>query len=274
MFVESNGLGYFVPGNIDSTKAAAIFATRRGGVSRGAGVGSLNFGSFSGKYDTPENVRKNYETVALELGFSVNNIIHATQRHTADILTADESLRGCGLPLPGDYIFDAMVTNVPGIVLTARSADCVPILFYDGGNRAVGAAHCGWRGTALGLQIKTARKMRELYGTDLRKLKAAVGPCISKCCYEVSADVYESFADSLGSEINRFFESKSLGAEQKYMCDLKAVNKFLLTRELDESNIEISENCTCCEPDLFYSHRRDGENRGTHAAFISIRENI
>lgn len=269
--------------NIDNKKAAAIFTTRLGGVSKEARLSSLNLGSFSGKHDKAENVRKNYELTACELGFSVNNVIYAHQRHTDDILVADESflravrantVRPCALPLPDNYIYDAMVTNIPGIMLTARSADCVPILFYDGENGAIGAAHCGWRGTAAGLQIKTARKMREIYGSNLSKLKAAVGPCISKCCYEVSAyDVYDTFVNIFGEDIKAFFESRIIGGvplEGKYMCDLKAINKFLLLRELDGANIEISGHCTCCEPDLFYSYRRDGADCGTHAAFIGL----
>lgn len=271
MIIEkNNNVKYFVPKNIDNKKAAAIFMTRLGGVSGtlGDSLHSLNLGSFREKNDKAENVRKNYEIIAQELGFSVNNIIYAHQKHTDNILIADKSFFRSPLPLPDDYIFDAMVTNIPGIVLTARSADCVPVLFYDDENQAIGAAHCGWRGTLQELQVKTARKMRELYSTDLRKLKAAIGPCISKCCYEVSADVYDNFINKLGSDMKIFFESKPA---QKYMCDLKAINQFLLMRKLSLENIEISENCTCCEPDLFYSHRRDGEYRGTHAAFISIK---
>jgi len=270
---KNNNLEYLVPENINNRKAAAIFATRLGGVSEGDTVGSLNLNDFNGKYDKAENVEKNYEIIARELSFSVNNIIYARQRHTDNILVADESFLADaqGLPLlhlPDNYIFDAMVTNIPGIVLTARSADCVPVLFYDGENGAIGAAHCGWRGTIQGLQVKTARRMRELYGADMRNLKAAIGPCISKCCYEVSAEFYDNFLNELGEEIKQFFEHKT---DNKYMCDLKSINKFLLLRELDGGNIEISGNCTCCEPDLFYSHRRDGENRGGHAAFITLK---
>ena len=262
---KSNGVEYLVPGNIDGDKAAAVFATRLGGVSEGATVGSLNL--TLSKYDKLENVRENYAIIARECGFSVNNIIYAHQGHTDKILVAD-GLAWAGLPLPDDCVYDAMVTNVPGLVLTARSADCVPILYYDGENLAIGAAHCGWRGTVHGLQVKTARKMREIYGTDLKGLKAAIGPCISKCCYEVSDDVYDSFVRELGGEAEAFFTRGKLPG--KYMCDLKAVNKFMLARELGEDNIEIAGNCTCCEPGLFYSHRRDGENRGGHAAFITV----
>ena len=267
--VTSGDLAYFTPKNIDSNKVAAIFSTRLGGVSDStAAVASLNLGNFGVKHDNPENVRKNYEIISSVLDFSVNNIIYAHQRHTDNILIAD-SLIFPALPLPADCIYDAMVTNIPGIVLTARSADCVPILFCDEYNNAIGTAHCGWRGTVMGLQVKTAKKMRELYGSDLSKLKVAIGPCISKCCYEVSAEFYNEFVNTLGEQIKVYFSAAS---KEKYMCDLKSINKFLLHEGgLDKDSIEISQNCTCCEPDLFYSHRRDGENRGTHAAFICLK---
>ena len=265
---KNNSLEYFVPENINGKKAAAVFATRLGGVSEGCAVGSLNLTGFGGKYDKAENVKKNYGIIAGELGFSVNNIIYAHQKHTDNILVADEKFLGSPLPLPDNYIFDAMVTNVPGLVLTAKTADCAPVLFYDGENGAVGAAHCGWRGTVQGLQIKTALKMREIYGTDLKKLKAAVGPCISKCCYEVSGEFHDNFVNKLGGAIKEFFVCKPDG---KYMCDLKSINRYILMRELNGGNIEISDNCTCCEPGLFYSYRRDGENRGGHAAFIALK---
>ena len=266
---EHGNMVYFTPENMDTNKITAVFSTRISGVSDIAPtVNSLNLGSFIGKHDKPENVRKNYEIIAGTLGFSVNNIIYAHQCHTDNILIADDFVPSA-LPLPNDCIYDAMVTNTPGIVLTARSADCVPILFYDEDNNAIGAAHCGWRGTVIGLQAKTAKKMHQLYGSNLNNLKVAVGPCISKCCYEVSAEFYSEFVNTLGEQIKLYF---TVAQKNKYMCDLKSINKFLLCNAgLNEVNIEISQSCTCCEPSLFYSHRRDGENRGTHAAFICLK---
>ena len=232
---------------------------------------NLNLG-FKKEYDAAENVEKNYKIIADALGFSVNNIIYAHQKHTDNIMVCDkiflENNKNNMLPLPDDYIYDATVTDIPGILLTVRTADCAPILFWDEENNAVGAAHCGWRGTINKLQVKTALKMRETYGTDLRILKAAIGPCISKCCYEVSDDFYENFANTLGERVKIYFEEKPDG---KYMCDLKGVNKMLLSDFLDEENIEVSQNCTCCEKDRFFSYRRQGEHMGSHASFIGVK---
>ena len=237
---------------------------------------NINLG-FKKEYDAAEieNVRKNYEIIADNLGFSVNNIIYAHQKHTDNILTCDEKFlennKNNMLPLPDNYIYDAVITNIPGVLLTVRTADCAPVLFWDGKNN-IGAAHCGWRGTIQKLQVKTALKMREVYGTDFRDLKIAIGPCISKCCYEVSEDFYRNFIDILGDCVKIYFKEKP-GSHGKYMCDLKGINKTLLLELLgiDEDNIEISERCTCCERG-FFSHRRQGENRGTHASFIGIKQ--
>jgi len=177
-----------------------------------------------------------------------------------------------------------MITDIPGILLTVRTADCVPVLFWDEENNAVGAAHCGWRGTVQKLQVKTVLKMRELYGTDPKNLKAAIGPCISKCCYEVSEDFYKNFVNTLGERVRIYFEPvgdahpgvPQKSEQKKYMCDLKGINKMLLLEgdhigsSLREDNIEISQSCTCCE-EAFYSHRRQGENRGTHVSFIGVK---
>ena len=255
-----------------------LFAARLGGVSGGNDKNSplynLNLG-FK-EYDAAENVGKNYKIIADSLGFSVNNIIYAHQRHTDNILICDEKFLNNNinnmLPLPDNYIYDAMVTDIPGILLSVRTADCAPVLFWGENFKeksgATGAAHCGWKGTLQKLQVKTVLKMREVYGADLNNLKAAIGPSISKCCYEVSEDFYKNFVDTLGGRVKIYFEEKAGG---KYMCDLKGINKMLLCDILDEKNIEVSQNCTCCEENLFFSHRRQGEYRGSHAAFIGIK---
>jgi YfiH family protein len=274
--VKRGDLEYFVPENIkapETNGVRLIFAARPGGVSgdnnKNSPLYSLNLG-FKDEYDLVENVENNYKIIADTLGFSVNNIIYAHQKHTDNILICDENfLKNIMFPLPDNYIYDAMITDIPGILLSVRTADCVPILFWDEENNAVGAAHCGWKGTLVSLQVKTVLKMREVYGTDLKTLKVVTGSSISKCCYEVSEDFYKDFINTLGMRVQIYFTEKDCG---KYMCDLKGINKMLLLDVLDEKNIVISQNCTYCEEDLFFSHRRQGEYRGSHAAFIGIKD--
>jgi copper oxidase (laccase) domain-containing protein len=94
-----------------------------------------------------------------------------------------------------------------------------------------------------------------------------MGPCIKKCCYEVSDEFKADFVNALGGCAGEYFTQKSGG---KHMCDLPGINMMLLSDVIGEKNIEAAKNCTCCEKDLFFSHRRQGEQRGTHAAFIGI----
>ena len=271
--LEKRGdLEYFVPCNINGDKTAAIFSTRLGGVSGGddnSPLRSMNL-AFNKKYDNPENTEKNYKIIADTFGFSVNNIIYTRQGHTDNILICDKKFSETKkFPMPDEYIYDAMITDIPEILLSVRTADCVPVLFWDKEHNAVGAAHCGWRGTLQKLQQKTALKMSEVFGTSLNNLQIAIGPCISKCCYEVSEEFYINFTETLGERVKIYFKEKG---SKKYMCDLKGINKMLLFDIISENNINISPNCTCCEENKFFSHRRQGENRGSQSSFIGLRK--
>ncbi len=91
---------------------------------------------------------------------------------------------------------DALITNVPGLLLVVRTADCLPVLLIDEAHRAVGSVHCGWRGTRGRILERAIEAMRGAYGTDPASLLAALGPCIGPCCYEVGPEVRASFAEA------------------------------------------------------------------------------
>jgi len=228
---------------------------------------------FTAGLDFALNARESYEAAAGALGFFVGDVICAHQRHTDNVLLCDRGFleeNKDRLPLPEGFVYDAMVTDVPGVLLSVRSADCVPALFWDGEHGAVGAAHCGWRGTLQKLQQKTALEMQKLYKTDLGHLRVAMGPCIQKCCYEVSGEFRENFLRVLGGRVEPYFAPKGGG---KHMCDLPGINVGLLSELFggeNIGNIEVSKHCTCCG-EGFFSHRRQGERRGTHAAFIGLK---
>lgn len=90
--------------------------------------------------------------------------------------------------------YDAFVTNVPGIALGARTADCVPVLLFDPENRAIAAVHSGWKGTVLKIAASTLKRMNGLYGTDAHKVRAVIGPCIGPESFQVGSEVAEKFA--------------------------------------------------------------------------------
>lgn len=215
-----------------------------------------------------ENVLENYRRIADSLDFRRENIVRVEQRHTDKIIAVNEEM----LTASRDIIrlsdeADALVTDIKGVVLSVRTADCVPILMHDPENRAIAAIHAGWRGTFAQIAPKTIRRMTALYGTNPANLQVAIGPAIGRCCYEVSHEIFEDFLAKHGNKIKDFFTFPSNG---KPKCDLKAMNAAFIA-ETGVLNISTSPLCTRCNPRLFFSHRRSNEKRGTMSAFIGLR---
>lgn len=236
------------------------FTTRHGGVSEGY-LSSLNLGIHRG--DKPENVRRNYEILGEALGFDVNNLVFTRQTHTNIVRVAGAENRGEGLDREVEPECDALVTDTPGLVLAAFTADCTPILLHDPVTGAVGAVHAGWRGTVADIAGNAVRAMEENFGSRPENIRAAIGPNIGVCCFETHEDVPNAVRAVLGEAAEGFIVS----AGEKFRVDLKGVNAALL-RRAGVRNIEISCDCTACRPDLFWSHRRVGNDRGSLAAII------
>lgn len=240
------------------------FSTRRGGVSRGA-LSSLNLGTHRG--DDPENVVKNYEILGKSLGFSPEDTVFTRQLHGNIVMPVGRKDRGVGLFRPVEPERDGLVTNEPGVVLTIFTADCTPILFYDPVARCVGGVHAGWRGTAAGIAARAVETMVRQYGSNPANIRAAIGPCISQCCFETDRDVPEAMRTELGADA----EAAIQGRGPKYHVDLKAINTIWL-RRAGVKEIDVCHDCTACQPDRFWSHRIVGGNRGSLAAVIRLPE--
>lgn len=236
------------------------FTTRFGGVSEGH-LASLNLGIHRG--DRPENVRKNYEILGGALGLDIRELVFTRQTHTNIVRVVDASNCGEGLFREVEPECDALVTNTPGVVLAAFTADCTPILLHDPVTGAVGAVHAGWRGTVADIAGNAVRAMCENFGAKPEDIRAAIGPNIAQCCFETHADVPEAVRAVLGEEA----EALILPAGEKFRVDLKGVNAALLRRAGVEQ-LEVSSDCTACRPDRFWSHRRVGNARGSQAAII------
>ena len=239
------------------------FTTRYGGVSRGH-LSSLNLGIHRG--DQPENVRKNYEILGEALGFDIGDLVFTRQTHTNLVRVVDGSNRGEGLDREVEPECDALVTNTPGVTLAAFTADCTPILLHDPVTGAVGAVHAGWRGTVADIAGNAVRAMCENYGSQPQNICAAIGPNIGVCCFETDEDVPAAVRAVLGPDAEGFI----VPAGEKFRVDLKGVNAALL-RRAGVTRIDISCDCTACNPDRFWSHRRVGNDRGSLAAII-VRE--
>ena len=173
-----------------------------------------------------------------------------------------------GLDEPEPWQADGLVTDIPGVTLAVYSADCLPILLYDPVRRVVGAVHAGWRGTALGIAAKAVERMVDCYGCDRLDILAAVGPGISKCCFETHEDVPNAMTEAMGAAALSSIEVLPTG---KFHVDLKGLNaKRLESAGLAPEHIAVSADCTCCLPEKYWSHRYTHGERGSQAAMIAI----
>ena len=243
-----------------------FFAMRRGGVSEGC-FESLNFSYTRG--DDPEAVTENFRRAAQHIGGDINCIVCTEQTHTSNIRRVTKSDRGKGVVIPRDYTdTDGLVTDEHGIILTVFTADCVPVMFADPVKHVIATAHSGWKGTAARICEKMVDIMTEEYGCNAGDILCAVGPCICRNCYEVSYDVAERFMKEFPEYKERIMTDKGGG---KYLLDLKETNRIILSGAgIDPAHIDISDRCTCCEPDNMFSHRFHGEARGNMGAFIML----
>ena len=247
----------------EGISASHCFTTRLGGVSTGVMAG-LNIAIKEG--ETEENVRKNLSLLANALDFSLDHLVCTRQTHTDIVRKVTK----------GDHISifhrdypecDGLITNDPGTALIVFTADCTPILLHDPVTGAVGAVHAGWRGTAADIAGKAVRAMVAEFGCDPGNIRAAIGPNIGVCCFETDGEVPEAMTAAFGEAAGEFI----VPAGNKYYVNLKEINVLAL-RRAGVTNIEISTDCTMCQPDRFWSHRYTRGQRGSQGAIIVCEE--
>lgn len=243
------------------------FSTKHGGVSEGE-FESMNFAFNRG--DNPDNVTQNYKRFCQSAGFEYETLTASAQDHNTVVRAVTEKDCGVGIYKPRDMeSVDALITNEKGVTLVTYYADCTPLFFVDTKNKAIGLAHAGWRGTVGRIGEKVVKKMTELYGTNPADIKAAIGPAISVCCYEVDYPCAENFLKLEGLESEKFVFPKENG---KYMLDLLETNRqILVSCGVKPENITVSDVCTNCNSDLLWSHRATKGHRGTMCAFMCIK---
>jgi polyphenol oxidase len=273
------------------------FSTRVGGSSRAYGKSDLNLG-FT-KDDSRAAVERNRAVFLRALGAVARKSsklptggdsfwplvtlrqIHSDVIHCVDSVP-DEPLAG-----------DGLITSAPGLPLAIQTADCLPVILADAKLRAVGVFHAGWRGTVQRIVEKGVGEMVRCFGSSPRDLKAAIGPGIQGCCYEVGAEVrtkFESqfaYAASLFREIEEsdpvrekypmlFLTARAPGHSElpkKIFLDLAEANRQqLLAAGVPAKNIEASPLCTNCHTDLLFSYRGERGKTGRMMAVAGIRE--
>lgn len=240
------------------------FSTRCGGVSP-APWDSLNLGP--GRGDGPDRLLENYRRFCTAIGTEPERTVLSQQVHetTVRLCTADDA--GKGLLRERDYTADALITQEPGLALTVFSADCGILLLHDPMHSAVGAIHAGWRGCAGGIVKKTVDAMQSHFGSRAEDLRVAIGPCIGPCCFETDDDVPAAMEAALGADAAPYLEQRG----RKWHVDLAGLNRLWLLRAgVRAEHVDVCGLCTACHPELFWSHRKMGQERGLQCAMIAL----
>ena len=217
------------------------FAGRRGGVSTGVHAG-LNVGL--GSADERDAVLRNRD-LARDALLPDASLVTVRQVHSPEVVTVTGPIGEADRPAA-----DAMVTNLPGLILGILTADCVPVLLADAQAGVVGAAHAGWKGAIAGVTDNTLAAMEKL-GARRDQISATIGPCIGRASYEVTSDFARHFEEE-DVENSRFF---SAGREGHWQFDIAAYVAARLARA-GVSRVEMMDEDTYSQPDRFYSYRR------------------
>ena len=242
------------------------FTTRYGGVSTG------DYATFNLSFNRPDlksNVEENYRILAKELGTSIENMVLSQQVHDNKIFSVSKKHAGMGLSKEFSYsCVDGIATKEENLMLITHYADCVPLFLYDPIKKIIALTHSGWRGTLLDIGGETVKVLKDTYDCNPEDLYLAFGPHIRACCFEVDEDVTIQFKNTFPWS-EEYFTDKDNG---KYTIDLEAIiiqnilKQNILVEHINKCNI-----CTCCNKDVFFSHRGSGGKTGTGAAFMMIR---
>ncbi len=256
---ESNGVEYITFPKLVKAGVTHGMSTRLGGVSEGY-LGKMNLSYTRG--DNREFVDENHRRFAQALGYDATKLVFSDQVHLTNIHEATHKDAGKGIVKASDIReIDGLMTNEKGLPLITFYADCVPILFYDPVHEVIAMAHSGWKGTVAKIGAKMLSRMHEAYGTMPEDVIGAIAPSICQDCYEVSEDVIDAFREAFGREtVKAFVIAKD---NNKYQLDLqKACEHYLLEAGMKKENLDITDICTCCNPELLFSHRASKGMRG------------
>lgn len=241
------------------------FSTRLGGVSEGI-YRSMNLSFTRG--DSLQAVKENFRLFCEAIGVSSDRVVVSAQEHHTRIYNATADDCGRGVTRERGYTdIDGLLTDEPGVVLCTQYADCVPLFFVDPVRRVVGTSHSGWKGTVARIGAVTVERMCRDYGCRRENILAAIGPSIGPCCFEVDEPVYLAFRQL--KEWDDTLARKR--ADGKFDLNLWEVNRRILRQAgIAEGNITVTDLCTKCHPDVFWSHRAAGKERGSLAGFIAL----
>ena len=209
--------------------------------------------------DNPQNVETNHEALACELKYKKENLIHMKQVHSAVVHLVNnndnfQTQNSC----------DALVTNKKNTPLMVMVADCSPILFYDEKQEVIAVTHAGRQGAFKNIVKNTINSMACEFNSKAENIYVSIGASIGVCCYEVGSEIYDEAKES---NIEYSLEKR----EDSYYLDIgKILKNQLLACGIKKENIEISDECTCCKNDKYYSYRAEAKT-GRFAGVIFLK---
>jgi YfiH family protein len=264
---ETGSIKYITVPSWEAAGVDLAFSARLGGVSEGP-YESLNMGLHVG--DQKELVLENRRRLAAVFETGLDAMVCCQQVHGNKVVVVGSADRGKGAfnldeAIPG---YDAMVTAEPGLYLLSFYADCVPIYLFDPQHRVVASAHGGWKGTMGRICGHTIDVMKNQFGTRPEDVWAHIGPGIGTNCFEISPDL----AVQVNTEFPGWHDIISTNEEDRCTWNLQDTNaRILQDNGVQPQNISICPLCTACQPELFFSYRRDKGATGRMAALLGLR---
>ncbi|MGI6413829.1 MAG: peptidoglycan editing factor PgeF [Syntrophomonadaceae bacterium] len=265
-WIYKHGIEYITVPDWVEKGVIIAFSSRKGGFSI-TPYNSLNMGLHVG--DDYEMVIRNREKFFEILGVSLTQMVGCQQVHGNQVVAVTEDQAGYGAFQYDSSIpeTDAMICSVPGLVITTFYADCLPVFFFDPVKRAVGLAHSGWKGTFSQIGSKVVQELAARYGSRPREVKVFIGPGIQKCCYRIDPGL-------AGEVIKKFPGADNIISMNKngHFWDLsKTIYNDLLESGVLRDNIMGCSLCTSCNPERFFSYRRESGATGRMAAIIGLK---
>ena len=235
------------------------FSTTRGKVDKRNAYSGVNLCDYVG--DDALRVLESRLTLAMKLGVDLDDIVMPRQTHSCRVAVIDERFRSLDIDKQEEALegVDALVTTLKGVVIGVNTADCVPIVLVDGEAGVIAVAHAGWRGTVGRIASSVVKEMCR-QGASVDRIQVAMGPSICQDCFEVGDEVVQAFKNAhfdMDAIVKRNDETG------KAHIDLRAANSAVLVAAgISVGNIAVSQHCSRCEHDRFFSARRLGINSG------------
>jgi hypothetical protein len=256
---EKDGVRILISRALEEAGFVNGFSTRLGGVSP-LPDHALSLSGFD--QDTKENIDENRRRFFDALGVS-HSLACVKQVHGDAIV----KINGIGEAGDLETAADGLISNVRGVVLGSKTADCVPVLIGDPKSGAFAAVHAGWRGTVRSIVIKAVEKMKSEYSSNPDDLIAAIGPAASGRSYEVGQEVIDDFRKNFPDCDHLFDPSR----EGHALIDLHLANaEQLVSIGLRKENIHVSPFCTMESSDLFFSYRVDRAKFGKTGRLLAV----